>query len=351
MGKTQIKIAMMADVVGYSHLVHRNRELAATMLTEHRVVFEQYIQHHHGRLVNFTGDSIFAIFDSAIDSVLAAIEIQKRLARMTVENPSKHPMIFRIGIDMGDMLGDADGELYGDAINIAARLEKHADPGGLCLSGDIRRQVYNRVDVEFDDLGELELHNIEVPVRAFKAAVETAKGKKGGKHPRKTDAAAAMALGLAPEAGITPPTDKDRNQYVRKAFGFVRDYFKHNLDELRGLRKSLDTDFEMLDNRRFACRVYVNGQEKALATVWMGNTLGGSIAQIYYSNEYKGSDYSGDFNEFIQISDEENVLALSAMGIPLFSDPDLNLKRLSMEDAAEYYWRLFRQQLWQSAVP
>ena len=139
--KRRLAAILMADVVGYSRLMGEDEQATLSTLTAHREVFRIQIERRDGRVVNAPGDSILAEFGSVVDSVAAAAEIQRVLAGKNAELPSDRAMHFRIGINLGDVLLK-DGAIYGDGVNIAARLESLADPGGVCIS----RNAFDQVD-------------------------------------------------------------------------------------------------------------------------------------------------------------------------------------------------------------
>jgi TolB-like protein/class 3 adenylate cyclase/lipopolysaccharide biosynthesis regulator YciM len=158
---------LMADVVGYSRLMGDDPEATVEALTESRRLFATQIADHRGRVVNAPGDSILAEFGSVIDAVACAVELQRALAERNAERPGHRRMEFRIGINLGDILVK-EGALYGDGVNIAARLESMAEPGGICISGIAFSQVEKRLPLEYESLGEHQVKNIDKPVRVFR---------------------------------------------------------------------------------------------------------------------------------------------------------------------------------------
>lgn len=152
---------LAADVVGYSRLMGEDDRAALALLTERRQLFSGVVAGHRGRIVNAPGDSILAEFPSVVDAVEAAVEIQRRC----VADGGR--MQFRIGVNLGDVLVDDSGAIYGDGVNLAARLESLAAPGGVCVSKVVRDQVAARLRLDFEDLGEKTVKNIAAPVHAF----------------------------------------------------------------------------------------------------------------------------------------------------------------------------------------
>jgi adenylate cyclase len=158
---------LAADVAGYSRLMGADEEGTHERLKVH---FEQLINPkmdaHHGRIVKTTGDGLLAEFASVVDAVRYAIEMQHDMAARNADVPIGQRIEFRIGINLGDIIVE-DGDIFGDGVNVAARLETLAKPGGICVSRVVRDQVRDKLDFAFEDLGEQEVKNIARPVRAF----------------------------------------------------------------------------------------------------------------------------------------------------------------------------------------
>jgi adenylate cyclase len=154
---------LAADVVGYSALMQRAEEATyAEFERLKRELIEPSLSHHDGRLIKTTGDGALAEFASPLAAMRCAVEIQDRLAS------GNSPLTLRVGLNLGDVIVGQDGELYGDGINIAVRLEGTADPGGILISEKVYSEVEGKLDVDFEDRGEQQLKNISKPVRAFR---------------------------------------------------------------------------------------------------------------------------------------------------------------------------------------
>jgi adenylate cyclase len=155
------------DVVGYSRLMERDEGGTLATLTEHRTErLEPTLARHGGRLIKLIGDGALVEFGSVVDALNAAIEFQRSMTSANLDRRDDERIVFRIGVHVGDVIIDGD-DLYGDGMNVAARLEGHAPPGGIFISGNARDAVVNQVSAEFRDLGRLQLKNIERPVQAF----------------------------------------------------------------------------------------------------------------------------------------------------------------------------------------
>jgi adenylate cyclase len=163
----KLKAIFSADVQGYSKLMGDDDEYTVNMITSYREIMARLIEQHQGRVVDAPGDNILAEFASSLNAVQCAIEIQGRLETENTNLPDNRRMNFRIGINLGDVL-HKDDRIYGNGVNIAARIENLADPGGICISRGVHDQVEGRLDIGFADLGPHTVKNIGKPVRVFK---------------------------------------------------------------------------------------------------------------------------------------------------------------------------------------
>jgi TolB-like protein/Tfp pilus assembly protein PilF len=168
----------VADVAGYSRLMSVDEVGTAGILREHRAVSDALVAKHGGRIVKTTGDGFLLEFQSVVDAVECAVAVQTVMAERNSGVPPDRRMLFRIGINLGDILIEGD-DILGDGVNIAARLEGIAEPGGICISASAYDQVRGKVAVEFADLGERRLKNIALPVRAYAVVRDGFGGMKG----------------------------------------------------------------------------------------------------------------------------------------------------------------------------
>jgi adenylate cyclase len=162
-----------ADMVGFSRLMEVDETGTLARLRTYRIeLIDPAIAKNHGRIIKTTGDGLLVEFHSIVDAVLCAAEIQRRMARRNADAPPEGWMQFRIGINLGDVIVEND-DIFGDGVNIAARLEALAEPGGICVSGAVRDQVGQRLeDIEFEDIGEQSVKNIARPIRVFRIRFE-----------------------------------------------------------------------------------------------------------------------------------------------------------------------------------
>jgi adenylate cyclase len=163
-----------ADVEGYSRLMGRDEVGTLRTLTAYRVITDRLIASYRGRIFNTAGDSILADFASAVDAVQCAVEIQEAIGKENADRPAGEQMRFRIGVHVGDIMVQGDN-LFGDAVNIAARLEALAEPGGICVSRVVRDQVRDKLAYRFEDIGEQSVKNITRPVRVYSVSLAALK--------------------------------------------------------------------------------------------------------------------------------------------------------------------------------
>jgi adenylate cyclase len=197
-------------VVGYSKLAAADEERTLARLRALRSdLFDPTIALHHGRVVKRTGDGVLTEFRSVVDAVRCAIEVQNGMAERNAGLPPERRIEIRIGIHLGDVVEESDGDLMGDGVNIAARLEGISDPGGICLSEDAYRQVRDRLKEEFIDLGERDLKNIARPLRAF--AVKTGSARPAAPLQAPTEKAGPPRLSIVvlPFANITGDPEQE----------------------------------------------------------------------------------------------------------------------------------------------
>src|SRR5271170_3224218 len=204
MGETRkIAAILVADIVGYSRLAGADEDRTLARLRALRSdLIDPTIALHHGRVVKRTGDGSLIEFRSVVDAVRCAIELQNGLIERNAGLPQERRIEFRVGIHLGDVVEESDGDLMGDGVNIAARLEGIATPGMICLSEDAYRQVKGRLDLAVTDLGLTQLKNIAEPIRAYSLEVGVparAKPVTEAKppEPKERPVLAPLALGLA----------------------------------------------------------------------------------------------------------------------------------------------------------
>jgi len=197
-GRVERRLAaiLAADVVGYSRLIEADEEGTLGRLKALRAgVIDPKIAVHRGRIVKTTGDGLLVEFASVVDAMRCAIEMQMAMAENNAPLPPDQRIAFRIGVNMGDIVVE-DGDIFGDGVNVAARLEGLAEPGGICVSARVQEDAAGRLDLAFEDMGEQALKNIARAVRAYR--VVTAAGS------RSTRTSSGPALPDKPSIAVLP---------------------------------------------------------------------------------------------------------------------------------------------------
>lgn len=207
---------LAADVAGYSRLMAGDDEGTLNTLGAFRGILNEHVTRHRGRTFATAGDSLVAEFGSPVEAVRCAVAAQKELHERNAELDEARRMYFRIGINLGDVIVEGDN-LYGDGVNVAARLEALAEPGGVNLSGTVHELVQDKLDLAFEDLGEKKVKNIDKPVRIYRLGLDTvAKQKRGARRLLRRPwmigigAAAAAVLAIAVLTS-TPPDVRTTN--------------------------------------------------------------------------------------------------------------------------------------------
>src|ERR1700737_3473924 len=169
--KRKLTAIICADVFGSSRLMGEDEEATLRTLSSHRKLIDSLIEQHRGRFVNSAGDSVLAEFASVVNAVQCAVEIQTTLTHKNANLPKERRMEFRIGVNLGDVMVDGE-QIYGDGVNVAARLESLAEPGGICISETVHEHIGNKLALGYEDLGEQSVKNIAKPVRVLRVMLE-----------------------------------------------------------------------------------------------------------------------------------------------------------------------------------
>jgi adenylate cyclase len=192
--RRRLTTLLCADAAGYTRLMGADEAGTLATLRRRRAAMATLIERHEGRIVNTWGDAVIAEFASVVEAVQCAVETQQELSSHNDELPEEQRMNFRIGINLGDVMLEGD-DVYGDGVNIAARLQELAEPGGILISGPVYDQVHNKLSIGFDCLGEQTLKNVAHPVTGYRVL-------QGGAPPR--------PQAPPPELSRNPPAPPDR---------------------------------------------------------------------------------------------------------------------------------------------
>src|SRR6266568_251544 len=192
---------LAAGVAGYSRLIGDDEEGTLSRLRSIRAeLIDPSIGQHHGRIVKTTGDGLLVEFGSVVDALRCASQFQVQIAERDAGIPADDRIEFRVGVHQGDIVVDGD-DIFGDGVNVAARLEGLADPGGICVSARVQEDANGRLDLTFDDLGEQSLKNIARSVRVFRVRLATAESTPTGSP---TENAPVLALPDKPSIAVLP---------------------------------------------------------------------------------------------------------------------------------------------------
>lgn len=168
----RLAAVLAADMAGYSRLMEADEAGTIARLRTHRIeLIDPAIAKNKGRIIKTTGDGMLVEFQSVTDAVKCAVEIQQRMRRRNSDVPQDRRIEFRIGINLGDIIFE-DGDIFGDGVNIASRIEQLADVGGICITAAVATQIVDRLEVSIEDLGEKSLKNITRPVHLFRIGPE-----------------------------------------------------------------------------------------------------------------------------------------------------------------------------------
>ena len=200
--KQRLAAILAADAAGYSHLMSLDEHATVASLDAARAVFRQHIEANRGRVIDMAGDSVLAVFETATGAVSAAMAVQAEVNRLAVGETDDRRMCFRIGVHLGDVIEKPDGTVYGDGVNIAARLEGLAEPGGITISDSVRIAVKGKVNADFEDQGEQAVKNISDPVRAYRVKVENTANSQSAASVKPILSAPAIDLSLPSKPSI-----------------------------------------------------------------------------------------------------------------------------------------------------
>src|SRR5262252_394291 len=216
--KRRLTTILCADVHGYSRLMETDEAGTLATLRNYRAAMTGLVERHDGRIVNTWGDAVIAEFASVVEAVQCAVEIQQEVSNQDSGLPQADRMRFRIGINLGDVMVDGS-DIYGDGVNIAARLQEFAEPGDVVVSGSVYDQVHNKLSLGFDCLGQQQMKNLVAPVMSYRVAMS---GRAGGRLSFSArESSAPQAEGAAATQAGTPSLPDGRGLLRRLSDWFA----------------------------------------------------------------------------------------------------------------------------------
>ena len=368
---------LAADVVGYSRLMGEDEAGTLARLNAHRKsLIDPAISGHQGRIVKTTGDGLLAEFASVVDAVRCAIHIQSGMAEREADTPEDRKMLLRIGINLGDVIVEGD-DIFGDGVNVAARIEALADPGGVYLSGDAFRQIRNKLDVGFEDLGEKRVKNIAEPVSVYRVLTDAAAGSVVRASPRRKrwlSSGGAVAAALVAAALVwnfalrqSLPTVEaasmemmafplpDKPSIVVLPFDNLsgdpeQQYFADGLtDDVITALSKLSGLFVISRNTAFAYRGEEVSVKRVAEELGVRYVLDGSIrrssdqvrinAQLVDATTGEtlwAERFDGDTNDIFALQDDINARIVSAMAVELTAPEQQTVVAGGVRDARAY---------------
>ena len=327
---------LAADVVGYSRLMGEDETGTLNALNMHRAEFvHPTVAQYRGRIVKLMGDGALVEFPSVVDAVECAVVVQRGMEERNAAIPDSKRITYRIGINLGDIIIDGD-DIYGDGVNIAARLEGEADPGGICISGDAYRQVLGKIDFAFEDLGERTLKNIAEPVRVYRWHVKTSDVA------AKSEPNQVLPLPDKPSIAVLPfdnLSDDPQQEYFSD--GMSEDLIT-DISNISGL-------FVIARNSSFAFKGQAIDVKEVAAKLGVKHILEGSVRKmgpklrvnVQLIDAASGGHiwaerYDGDMEDIFQFQDNIREQIVSALQVNL-TPTDKTLTERKPTDSAEAY--------------
>ena len=307
--RRRLAAILAADVVGYSRLMGEDE--AGTLVAlkaRRREVVSPLVTEHHGRIIKVMGDGVLIEFASAVDAVTCAVEIQRHFFEANQSLPQERRIVLRIGIDLGDVIVEGS-DIYGDGVNIAARLEALAEPGGICLSGKMYNEVRSKGGHAFEDMGDVALKNIAHPVRVFKVSTSA--------EPPGADIS--LSLPTKPSIAVLPFTNMSGDPEQRYFADGITEDIITELSRARGLfviarNSSFSYRDKAVDVRRIAhelnVRYIVEGSVRRMAA---RIRITAQLIDAVSGNHLWSERFDRNIDELFAIQDEVTQTIVSTM--------------------------------------
>jgi TolB-like protein len=343
--KHKLAAILSADVVGYSRLMAEDELATIRTLSAYRDKVSTLVHENGGRVVDFIGDNMLAVFSSALNAVDCAVKIQNALDQLNAKLDENRRMHWRIGIDLGEILIDKD-VIYGDGVNIASRLEGLAEPGGICISEFVYTQVHNKLDVGFVDIGTKKLKNISTPVRVYKVVEQSTE-------------AAALVTEATSDQEISLPLPKKPSlavlPFVNLSADSKQDYFSDGLtmdimtDLVRIPGLFLISEISMFSYKSQAPSIRELGRQLGVSHVLDGGVrkegdrirITARLLETTTGRQVWAERYDRKIDDIFAVQDEITERIVEAMDIKLVTGEMAHTIRKVIRDpdALEYYYR------------
>jgi adenylate cyclase len=313
---------LSADVAGYSRLMQDDEAATVATLETYKQVFSELIKQHRGRVVDSPGDNLLAEFASVVDAVQCAVAVQKELQARNAELPENRRMLFRIGVNLGDVIEEGD-RIYGDGVNIAARLESLSEPGGISISGSVFEQIENKLSLHCDYLGEQQVKHIARPVRVYRVLMDNGPVKGAEARHKASPEKMAFPLQDKPSIAVLP--------FVNMSGDKEQEYFADGLTEeiINGL-SSVEHVFVIARSSTFTykgkpVKVQQVAEEMGVRYVLEGSVrkTGGRVritaqlADALNGRQIFSERYDRDFKDVFTVQDEITMKILTALQVVL----------------------------------
>ena len=358
MGETTVRqrlaAILAADVAGYSRLMAGDELATLAALDSARGIFREHIETHQGRVIDMAGDSVLAVFDTATGAVAAALAVQEGLVAMAAAVPEDRQMRFRIGVHLGDVMEKADGTVYGDGVNIAARLEGLAEPGGITVSDAVQSAVRGRVSATFADQGEQQVKNIVHTVHAYRLVKAQREAVTGALDRSGKPASEKPSIAVLPFANMSGDPEQE--------------YFADGISEdiLTGLSK-LRWFFVIARNSSFTYKGKAVDVKRVARELGVRYVLEGSVRKggnrvrittqlidASTGNHIWADRYDGDLTDVFALQDEITKKVVAAIEPKLLEAEGIRSQNRSPEDlgawdmviqANSLFWRLTKAEI------
>jgi class 3 adenylate cyclase len=330
-----------ADVKGYSSLMQRDEASTIEELTLSLDGMKGLAQKHDGNLVDTAGDGFLVEFIGAEDAVQFALDFQEAVKAQNSNVPEHRQMQFRIGINLGKVIEVGD-KIYGNAVNIAARLEGLATPGGICVSETVYNIVKDKLPLDYEYLAEQALKNINEVTSPYRicekspSAEGQASSTLGPIRGRKVPVPEMLLPRLRKQF-----SDEDRNTFLRHSLDAIVNYFQEGLKSLRRHDPTVETGFEAVTSQKYRFEIYRAGGQKNRCQVWISKL--GSQKNISYRDLDSDTNDDTSMNEWIHASDDGFTIYLT--GLMGKFGTNLHGSNLTNEDAARILWERFTNPL------